>query len=201
MRQEEQAGHPRSRPGPRRAQAAPLRRDAQPHRQPGTEPERAELVQQRQPEQRAPEEPPPPRLAARVAIGRQQPREDEDRGRPQQRLQRVHRVEVVERPEDGIGEEGEGSQQDAPARGAEFACERHRQQQRGGSPERREHPHGDEPVPEERGPEAEQRDGERRVIDVPPRQMARAGEVVELVDEPAVPARDRELDQQLEAEQ
>ena len=117
--------------------------------------------------------------------------------RPEQRLERVHREEVVHHDVD----EGEGARQGGEAHreasAAHLARQEARQQDERRSGEGRGEPHREERGAERVADEPRHRGDERRLVHVAPVEVLAAGQEVQLVAEVPVAGGGREVQQQL----
>ena len=91
-------------------------------------------------------------------------------------------VEVVRRGERGGGGQGHG-----PLLPAELPGDERGEKDEGGAPERGKQPDGEQRIAEDGPDELEDEDRKRRMVDVAEGEMVAAGDVVELVPEPAEP--------------
>jgi hypothetical protein len=125
---------------------------------------------------------------------------DHDQGaeEPEQHLEGVHREEVEEEEVDRRDQRTERGDRLGRPPAAQFAGEPAGEKDHEGSGQERYPAEGGQRLAEELAGEPRQPGGERRVVDVAPGEVLAAGDIVELVPEPAIGVEGGEMKQQPE---
>ena len=129
----------------------------------------------------------------RGLAGAQQPQHEQRDHRPEEQVEGGGREKVHGRQHLGGGRSGERRDQLGGAAAAEFAGHEGGEHDDGAADQRGQEPQRDHGLAEQVGGQPGHRGHEGRLVDVPPREVASAGEEVQLVAVVAVPGRDREL--------
>ncbi len=157
----------------------------------GAQPEHADLVEKPETEHHAQRGP------ARGRRTLDQPDDPPGRQRPEEDVERVHRVVVVERQVLGSGQRPGHGERHGPGASPERPRQETDDGDGGSAEERREQSQCEERIAQQGSRQPEAEDGERWVVDVAGRQVVGAGEVVELVPEVSVPRAGQQVEREL----
>ena len=191
VRKEQECRDRRRDPWPAGFQKPPVRGEQHAEPDAAREPEHAPLVEQPETDH-DPERDPPPEPAAT-----EYSRDQRGAHRPEQQLEDVHGVELADAQVERRDDHGRHRQRLAETRRAHGARDPARQEHGCRARERRQHPDRRQRIAEEHAPPLEERDRQRRLVDVAPGQMVAARDVVELVAKPAVARADPQVDREL----
>ena len=122
--------------------------------------------------------------------------QDQDAAHPKERLERIHRQDAIDRQVDRGDDDPETGESLGKRAAAELSGDQDRQRHHGSSRQHRQHPQRRQRTAEQQRDLGVHRD-QRRAVHIPPVQVARAVEEIELVAEVAVPEKTGNVEEHL----